>query len=507
MTVMTKIPLELYMWWEDLGKSGQDRVNLYLGGLTGLLKIRPRGDIIKALVTFWDPAHNVFHFSDFELTPTLEEIAGYIGSTEAPLRHKYLIAPRVVAAHKFLDLLKISRGVQYPDLAAGFSSPQFIYQRYGHIGGFNNPESKICSKGNRIKWEEHRCFAFMVVFLGILVFPRKDGNIDIRIDGVVSTLLTQAKSTLAPMIMSEIFQALTACKAGGDFFEGCNLLLQMWMIEHLCHRPQYMNYGSTGKSCIGEFYTRVDGFSMPERVTEWISRLRSVTANQIEWTFGWLPVDEIIYMLATGPHFLLMGHRSIQPYAPYRVLRQLGRCQIVPKDEDLSLHVVEIRSDGQFHEKVVRQIWSECQYLTANTRVRDLSRGEASLGYLAWYKREVEFGRPAKRPRLQEFVEASQEHWEWLAKENKYRATISSLERQIKDLKFASDVQAAADEGEKKKLAQENEALKAQIQKMRIAARNPERSRVDDRLISGLRKKVLECQDDLEKSEASLARV
>lgn len=50
--VVNKIPLELLMWWDDLGKSGQDRVNQYLGGLTGLLKINPRGDIIKALVTF-----------------------------------------------------------------------------------------------------------------------------------------------------------------------------------------------------------------------------------------------------------------------------------------------------------------------------------------------------------------------------------------------------------------------------------------------------------------------
>ncbi|XP_070004539.1 uncharacterized protein [Nicotiana sylvestris] len=42
---------------------------------------------------------------------------------------------------------------------------------------------------------------------------------------------------------------------------------------------------------------------------------------------------------------------------------------------------------------------------------------------------------------------------------------------------------------------------------MRIAARNPERSRADERLTGSLRKKVLECQDDLEKSEASLAKV
>ena len=131
-----------------------------------------------------------------------------------------MIAPRAVAVHRFLDSLKISRGVHNPDLAADFCTLRFIYNRYGHIGGFNKPENKICSKGNRLKWEEHRCFAFMVAFLGLLVFPRKDGNIDIRVSGIVSTLLTQSNSTLAPMIMSEIFRALTACKAGGDFFEG-----------------------------------------------------------------------------------------------------------------------------------------------------------------------------------------------------------------------------------------------------------------------------------------------
>jgi len=77
----------------------------------------------------------------------------------------------------------------------------------------------------------------MVAFLGLVLFPRKDGNIDLRVAGVVKVLITNAKSTLAPMIISEIYRALTACKAGADFFEGCNLLLQIWMIEHLCHDP------------------------------------------------------------------------------------------------------------------------------------------------------------------------------------------------------------------------------------------------------------------------------
>ncbi|XP_070013127.1 uncharacterized protein [Nicotiana sylvestris] len=114
--------------------------------------------------------------------------------------------------------------------------------------------------------------------------------------------------------------------------------------------------------------------------------------------------------------------------------------------------------------------------------------------------------RPATRPHVQQFTDDSREQWDWLTKEARYRATISKLEGQIRNLKFDNCVQAAVDEGEKKKLAQENEALIAQIQKMKIAAKNQERSQADERLICGLRKKVIECQDDLEKSEASLAR-
>jgi len=39
------------------------------------------------------------------------------------------------------------------------------------------------------------------------------------------------------------------------------------------------------------------------------------------------------------------------------------------------------------------------------------------------------------------------------------------LEKQVMDLQFENGLQAAADEGEKKKLIQENEALKAKTRK------------------------------------------
>ncbi|XP_070017011.1 golgin IMH1-like [Nicotiana sylvestris] len=121
--------------------------------------------------------------------------------------------------------------------------------------------------------------------------------------------------------------------------------------------------------------------------------------------------------------------------------------------------------------------------------------------------RELEHERPTKKPHIQEFVEVSQEPCDWLTKEREYRAEVSKLKRQLKDLKFENKVQVVADEGEKNRLAQANEALKAQIRQMRINADNQQRSRSDERLIYGLKKEIGECRDDLKRSEGTLAQL
>ena len=52
---------QLQMCWYDLGEDGQKWVVKHLGNLTDIMKVKPRDDLIAALVTFWDPVHNVFH--------------------------------------------------------------------------------------------------------------------------------------------------------------------------------------------------------------------------------------------------------------------------------------------------------------------------------------------------------------------------------------------------------------------------------------------------------------
>lgn len=44
-----------------------------------MLEINPRRDVFEALIHLWDYKNNVFRFSDYELAPTLEEIAGFMG--------------------------------------------------------------------------------------------------------------------------------------------------------------------------------------------------------------------------------------------------------------------------------------------------------------------------------------------------------------------------------------------------------------------------------------------
>lgn len=127
--------------------------------------------------------------------------------------------------------------------------------------------------------------------------------------------------------------------------------------------------------------------------------------------------------------------------------------------------------------------------------------------YLARYSRELEHERPVNRPHLQDYAESSQEQWGWLEKEEGYKAEIGKLKQQIRNLEFKSSVQTAADEGYKKNLTQENEMLRAQIQKMRIDADKQQRIRSDERLIQGLNTKFVECRDELKKSEGTIAEL
>jgi len=184
-----------------------------LGSLIDIMSIEPREDLIKALVTFWDPVHNVFHFSDFELTPTLEEMAGYIDFGQ-DLRKQQLIFPRAPSVHKFFDLLNISKQMKKAYVSKGCYSFYFLYFRFGHSAGFETHEKGLNNRQDKSTWQIHRQFAFIVAFLGIMVFPNAKRTIDTRMARIAQILTTKKDHTLVPLVLADIYRALTLCKFG-----------------------------------------------------------------------------------------------------------------------------------------------------------------------------------------------------------------------------------------------------------------------------------------------------
>ncbi|KAH0768749.1 hypothetical protein KY290_012730 [Solanum tuberosum] len=210
-------PLRLWAWWNDMGLIEQGIIFKYLGFLTRIMQVEPKRDVIEALLSFWDPTNNVFRFSNFEMTPTLEEIAGF---TEFGVRlhHQRLIAPRGISINKFFQHLSICK-VKEKSLDKGWISLQFLYDRYGREDEFKKFGRTLNNKGSFETWKEHRHFAFMVAFLGTMVFPRSGRKINILLTGVVNVLIEKKNYTIVPMILADIYRALTVCQKGKRFFE------------------------------------------------------------------------------------------------------------------------------------------------------------------------------------------------------------------------------------------------------------------------------------------------
>ena len=81
-------------------------------------------------------------------------------------------------------------------------------------------------------------FAFMVAFLGLIIFPKRDKHIDIRLVGVVKALTTMECPTIIPMILADIIRVSTNCLSGVMYFEVYNIFLQIWFLEHLFYHDR-----------------------------------------------------------------------------------------------------------------------------------------------------------------------------------------------------------------------------------------------------------------------------
>ena len=159
-------------------------------------------------------------------------------------------------------------------------------------------------------------------------------------------------------MLPDIYRTLTKCREGGDFFEGCSILLQMWFLEHLYRHRFATDFKSDWTNYILTHLERMKelGEKLPKGVKAWIYYLLKLTASKITWNYHWFPASEVIVMSSYRPFFVLTGLRGFQPYIPLRVLRQLGQKQILPKAEDTRNFVWEVAFEDRDRESEAQKI-------------------------------------------------------------------------------------------------------------------------------------------------------
>ncbi|XP_075103084.1 uncharacterized protein LOC142177653 [Nicotiana tabacum] len=322
-------------WWENLSPSDKNHVKIILGNLPSLLDIQPNNVPIEAATMFWDEKRVVFRFGNIKMTSLLEEIRGFAG---LPWDNPGLLVPENRTYRRFLKMMGLRRNDELVCLKKSYIHFDFLYERYGHNTSYRiyHDEFAITS----LDWTHRRVFVFIVCFLGMIVFPIQGDRIHTRLAMVTKTLMEGIEGqtyTIVPMIVAEKYRALDCCKKGFRHFEGCNLLLKIWLLEHLQRGQYHQEFPQRPWNDHITFHhpkrmTFIPyKFAQPENSVDWVLFFSNLTDDKVHWMFEWFPTSEFIIRSRDVPHLVLIGLRGIYPYAPIRVTRQAGRKQVIPR--------------------------------------------------------------------------------------------------------------------------------------------------------------------------------
>ncbi|KAG5595035.1 hypothetical protein H5410_036267 [Solanum commersonii] len=168
--------------------------------------------------------------------------------------------------------------------------------------------------------------------------------------------MKKKKSTILLDDVGDIYRALTKCREGEDFFEGCSILLQMWFLEHLyCHRFatdfkfEWTNYILSHRDKMKELVDK-----LPKGVKVWIHYLHKLTASDITWNYHWFPASEDKDKSYLGPG-------------------------------DTASLVWEVLSEDRDRESEGQKIWGGSRTLSSKAMVDDRVEGEVDPSYLHWF--------------------------------------------------------------------------------------------------------------------------
>lgn len=130
-----------------------------------------------------------------------------------------------------MELCSLKANDHLGSLKQSLISLDYLFTRFGSTNGFDHFWDEFCT--TKKNWEKRRLEVFCLALLGTLVFPLAERHINTRLQLVVMDLFNKKDGvTIIPMILVELYKALTEVGGGLVYFEGSNLILQLWMMEH-----------------------------------------------------------------------------------------------------------------------------------------------------------------------------------------------------------------------------------------------------------------------------------
>ncbi|KAH0650485.1 hypothetical protein KY284_030397 [Solanum tuberosum] len=105
--MMTEVPRTLKEWWGNIRVTYKNEIMPHLGSLTDLLNVEANKSLITLMIEFWQLAIVTFQFTDFEITPTLEEISQI---ADLPFAGRAPLAPHTTWGIGFLQSLGLRIG-------------------------------------------------------------------------------------------------------------------------------------------------------------------------------------------------------------------------------------------------------------------------------------------------------------------------------------------------------------------------------------------------------------
>lgn len=134
----------------------------------------------------------------------------------------------------FLKMMGLKKNPNLSFLKDSYIPFDFLYERYDHSNFYHTYMDEFALTS--LEHIHRRVFVFMFCFLGMIIFPMKKAKIHTRLVMVTKTLMEGIDGqsfSIVPIILAEVYRALGKCQQGAPHFEGCNLLLQLWLLDNL----------------------------------------------------------------------------------------------------------------------------------------------------------------------------------------------------------------------------------------------------------------------------------